>query len=277
MPAIIIEGIYEQELRNLYEHERMSIRRISNYYGVGYSTIRRRMKEYAIESRTPSDALLDNSNRRTYYINEDFFKTWTPESAWLFGWAIGDGGYTNPLRLVFDLAIVDREVLEKFKDVICSEHPINDYERWINDKQKYYYGSRIFFNSKKLVADLKELTLYDVPKCYFSDFIRGFFEAEGTVVWAKNVNLIRRGRIASNISGIDIDTLVFIRWCLHEFGIVEGGGLHKKRNNVHILNFGKYDSISLYHYMYDDCGNMFLKRKKEKFEELIEVQIGEII
>lgn len=108
----------------------------------------------------------------------------------------------------------------------------------------------------------------DVPIELFSDFLRGFFEAEGTVSWHKT-NYIRGGDIVSGFSQNDIDILEYIHFTLkHYLDIVKGGGIYPYKN-AHQLHFSVNDSISLYHYMYDDCGNMFLKRKKERFEGLI--------
>ena len=35
------------------------------------------------------------------------------------------------------------------------------------------------------------------------------------------------------------------------------------------LQFLEADSVSIYHYLYDDCGELYLERKKNKFEELM--------
>lgn len=251
-----IEGIEEREIRHMYEEKKMSKDDIGDYYGVSHQTILRRMKEYGIETRSLSES------NRIYQINEDFFKLWTPESSWLYGWALGDGCFTNPLCLAFLLARKDREVLEKFKATLGSEHPIEDKAAWRDDVKKHYKSSRIRFYSKALVAGIKQLSYSDIPESYFGHFLRGFFEAEGSVFW--------NTYICSEIAQNDVEILDFILQCLHEFDIVKGGC-----PQPHRLSFSVNDTISLYHYMYDDCGNMFLKRKKERFEELIAKQRSE--
>ena len=268
--ATRIEGIEEDELRYLHDEEIMAQQEIAEYYNVSRATVWRRMIEYGIERRTKSEAFIGNNNgasSRIYSINEDFFNAWTAESAWMYGWALGDGGYRDIHNLEFGLARVDREVLEKFKSLLGSEHPIKDYESWSDKYQKYYKMSKITFSSKKLVTGLKKLTLYDVPECYFNHFLRGFFEAEGSVFWIKR-NTPKGGSIGSNISQNDEDLLDFILWCLHEFKVVERGFIYPYKNNWKMI-LSVNDSISLYHYMYDNCSNMYLKRKKEKFEEII--------
>lgn len=257
----MIEGICQEELRSLHDESGMFMWELADYYGVSCGTIQNRMKEYGIEARP----LGSNTNNRKYTIDKEFFKTWTPESAWMYGWALGDGSYTNPYYLIFKILHTDSEVLEKFKKILNSNHPIKYNEYWDKRYQKYYYSSYINFYSKELVYYLKKLSIYDVPKCYFSDFIRGFFEAEGYVNW-------NQGCVRTGITQNDEELLYFIQWCLQEFEVVKGGSICKDNNKCRTLHFSVNDSISLYHYMYDNCGDMFLKRKKEKFEVLMRRQ-----
>ncbi len=257
-----IEGIEEFELRRFYEVERMPVRSIAECYGVDSSTILSRMKEYGIERRNASES------NRVYSINEDFFKTWTPESAWLYGWWLGDGFFaTRQKGIGFGLAQLDKEVLEKFKNVLDSNHPIKDSETFNKRYQKFYNRSVVYFWSLSVVSDIKNLSYLDIPEVLLHNFIRGFFEAEGSITWTK------LGAIVSSFTQKEKDILEFILWCLKDSRIVIGGSLTQKTSNLMkvywSLVFGIYDSISLYHYMYNDCGDMFLKRKKEKFEELI--------
>ena len=256
-----VEGIYEDDMRHLHDVEGMTQKELSEHYGVSRSTIWKRMKEYNIDGRSKSDALRGNTNSRKYSINEDFFKTWTEDSSWLYGWAIGDGCISDPLSLRFNIGRIDREALEKFKILLNSEHVIRDYDV-VRDNGYVSHLSNVKFGSKKLVSNIKELSIYDVPKCCFNHFLRGFFEAEGCVSWSN-------GRIGSNITQNDYDTLDFIYWCLKDFRVTNRGAIISSKKTWR-LQYGMYDTIALYHYLYDNCGNNFLKRKKEKFEELMQ-------
>ena len=253
-----IEGIEEMELRCLHDDEGMSQPSLAEYFNVSRQVIRSRMIEYGIKAHSISEAKTGRSvpARRVYNINEEFFEMWIPESAWAYGWILGDGNYTDSIRIRLWLSAKDEEVLYKIRDVFNSEHPI---KRVTRNGRDYSY---ILFNSVKLVRDISSLNYIDVPEVYFSDFLRGFFEAEGCVDFNNNT-------IRTTITQNDYDILDFIYWCLHDFKIVNGGSLYQHGNGWN-LSFSKYDSISLYHYMYDDCGDMFLARKKERFEEIME-------
>lgn len=260
-----IDGIEGVILCNLYEDEKMSLTEIAAYFGVALSTIWKRMNEFNIKRRTMSEAT------RIHAINKDFFKEWNQESAWLFGWAEGDGRATSQ-KLSFGLSRRDKKVLYKFKEILHSEHPIVDYEQWDKRYQKYYKCSRAEFYSTELVTDLKKLSYLEIPIEYLCDFTRGFFEAEGSVYWRKSKNLIRDGSITSEMTQKNEEILYYILRRLHEFEVVKGGGMCLSNRNIWKLTFGVYDSLSFYHFMYDKCKNLYLPRKKRMFEELIRRQ-----
>jgi len=245
--------IKEEDLRRMYEDERMTQFEIGRWYGESGSTIHKRMKDFGIESRVP----------RIYDVNEDFFKTWIKESAWVFGWFVGDG-YITGGQFGFTLARKDKGVLCKFKKVMESEHPVHDY---ISPLGKL---SMLRIGSMEMVKNLRSLRYKDVPDWHRSDLIRGFFEAEGWV----GLSVDRRRMKCENTrcTFVQKDNLILERlWSvLREENIVKGGGMSQvKRSGAWHLYFGESDSVSLYHYMYDDCGELYLERKKSRFEELM--------
>lgn len=255
-----IVGINEVDLRRMYDVEEMSQEVIAIFYGTTGPTICHRMKEYGIEARAKSELL------RIYPINEDFFKEWTNESAWLFGWAVGDGCYTDGYRLRFHIASRDREVLNKFKAVLKSEHPILDRCTWDKIHKRLKYSAELDFNSKILANEIKTLSYADIPDVYLSDFVRGFWEAEGSVYWDKIVK--------SLFTNSNKQILDYIKNTLSQSDIVKRGYFYVDKNKVWRLTFGVNDSISLYHYLYDNCGDLYLQRKKDRFEELLEGRLG---
>lgn len=255
-----IVEIEEVDLRRMYEVEEMTQEAIAEVFSTTGATVCHRMKEYGIEARTKSEL------SRIYPLNEDFFKEWTNESAWLFGWAVGDGCYTDGYRLRFHIASRDREVLNKFKHVLKSEHPILDRCAWNEKHEHLKYSAELDLNSKALANDIKALSYFDVPKACLPDFIRGFWEAEGGVYWDKEIK--------SKFINTNKEILDYIKNTLSQSDIVKRGYFHVKKNKVWELTFSVNDSISLYHYLYDNCGDLYLQRKKDRFEELLEGRLG---
>lgn len=265
----MIKGIEETDLRHMYDIEKMSVQAVADNYGVCHHTIYNRMKKYKIERRCAGGA-----NNVKYIINKEFFNHgWDPEKAWLFGWFIGDGYYlTNHNGIGFGLACIDEEVLYKFKDVLGSDHPVQHYPSRDKRSGKAYGRSMVSFRSPKLASDIQELSYSDLPKECHNHFIRGFFEAEGSVFWDSDKRDKKKGgRIGTNFTNNDKGILNFIFDKLRYHSVVDGGGIYQS-GNTYKLKFAKADSIALYRYIYSNHGNLFLKRKIDRFEELIEIE-----
>jgi len=256
------------DLKQLYEIEKLSQKKIAEICNVSQSLIGIRIRKCGIQLRERSEVSL-LGNKRTYNVNEDFFKRWTPESSWMYGWVIGDGCYTNPRMLRFTISPIDIEVLYKFKELMNSEHPVVTYKSWSKKYQKYYDKSMLYICSKRIVSNLKELTYTDIPVELFNHFLRGFWEAEGSVYWLRHNNCINM-----DVSQNDKDILIYILNNLKLNKVVNGGSIRSngKTNRNWKLAFSIRDTISIYHYIYNVFGNLFLTRKKEKMEELIKRQ-----
>ena len=114
------------------------------------------------------------------------------EMAWVLGIVCSDGhlgkSSNNGGRL--NIGMQDKDVLEKIKKVMNSEHPIRK-----KDFSKYKYGTWYWFldiGSKEIYQDLKKLGLTEnksktlkfpnVPPRLLSHFVRGYFEGDGTIL-----------------------------------------------------------------------------------------------
>jgi LAGLIDADG-like domain len=121
-------------------------------------------------------------------VNENFFKTWTRESAWVYGWLLTDGlvdEKRSQIRLM--LKSHDRDVLEKIRKAMNFSGVIRDGEH--KDGRKFSY---LRICRKEMVEDLFALGLARTDKTFntsmpklpenvFWDFIRGVFEGDGSI------------------------------------------------------------------------------------------------
>lgn len=147
-------------------------------------------------------------------VNHTFFSDaaqrglWSEESAWIYGWLLADGCVYRygTERCAPTIHIVvqrrDRDVLEKIRRLLRSEHTISDGSStgsW--EGAGIYYRSQIAFRSREMAADLATLGI--VPRkskiAVFHDpllqpenrgflrhAVRGLLEGDGCLSFSKD-------------------------------------------------------------------------------------------
>jgi len=210
-------------------------------------------------------------------VNKDFFKKWTPEMAYVLGFLFADGNiiYTKRNTWFWSIQITDKEILEKIKMEINSSHIISKRKNIENHKQLY----RLQIGSKDMCNDLirlgltpkksKTILLPAIPKKYFPDFLRGYFDGDGGIwVGLKNKNQKSKNHtISTFFTSGSIDFLISLKCILTKNGLL-GGSLVKKERGFD-LKYSVKDSLILYKIMYNSKCSLFLRRKKDKFEKYI--------
>lgn len=201
---------------------------------------------------------IQSNNARKYHINQDYFKTWSRDMAYIFGFWCADGCIYN--KKMFDITVhkKDRYIIKKIAEKLDYKGNLYDYV----DRQ----AVRINFSCVIIYNDLialggkenKSLTLEfpKVPKEYLPDFIRGYFDGDGCACRIKGNRFN-----TSFCSGSKIFLEELLRILKKEAGI-EGGSIDFKSYK---LTFGKKDSIKLGEYIYKNNPELFLLRKRQKF------------
>ena len=215
---------------------------------------KKRIKKISKEEKSQ----IQSQNARKYNINQDYFKTWTHNMAYILGLWFADGCiYGNKM---FDITLhkKDKYILKKIAEELKYEGPLYDYV----DRQ----AVRINFSCKVIYDDIiklggterKSLTLNfpEIPKEYLSDFIRGYFDGDGCVMNLKN-NRLNSAFTCGNRKFLE-DLLKILK---EEAGI-EGGSFD---DSCCSLKFGKRDTLRLGNYIYKNNPELFLLRKKQKF------------
>jgi len=96
----------------------------------------------------------------------------------------------------------------------------------------------------------------EVPDEYLADFIRGYFDGDGSIMQIKN------NRLNSAFTSGSKKFLNKLLEILKQKAGIEGGSYDP---SSYTIRFGKKDTIRLGHYMYKNNPGLFLKRKKDKF------------
>lgn len=204
---------------------------------------------------------IQSQNARKYNINQDYFKTWSRNMAYVFGLWCADGCIYGGKMFDITLHKKDKYLLKMVANELGYEGHLYDYV----DRQ----AARLNFSCKVIYDDIialggteaKSLTLQfpNVPKKYLPDFIRGYFDGNGCVMRLKGKRINSAFTCGSREF---LESLLFI---LRDETGVKGGSFD---GSCMSLKFGKRDSLLLGEYMYQNNPSIFLKRKRDKFQAI---------
>lgn len=214
---------------------------------------------------------LNRLSQDRYYIDYKFFETWNEQTAYMIGFIMADGylKYKDKNRgessLQFELAEYDRDILDKFVNILQYEGSVNTSKR---------NTVKLFINNKKIIEDLinkgvpsKNKTFSscipkDLPDELFRHFLRGLFDGDGSICLDKNNSLVFsllgteqlmyecQNKI-SELSPIDISNLK----------------IYNRNNhgcNVYNLQFHRKSTLYFYDWLYKDS-TIYLDRKYKKY------------
>lgn len=141
-------------VKELYLNSNLSLTKIAEQLGVSRQTVTNFVKKEgwyqpAIKTRAV----------RTYAFDESFFEEINSEDkAYWLGFIAADGGIRQDgLRLTIELAVKDKEHLEKFNCSIHSQNPIKEYQR-------EYPSATVVINSKKFVLIQQNMVLFPIKQ-----------------------------------------------------------------------------------------------------------------
>lgn len=253
-------------------------------FGLSGPAVKKILQENNIPIRDLHTAIqIANANdpkNLIYSKDENFFSKESRNMAWLLGFLAADGNVCkedNKIRI--ELSYVDEEILHRIKDVVKIENPI----KYREDKRGRKFCC-LNWSSKQHKKDLSKYSIipnktfilnppYNLSFKYALDYIRGYFDGDGTI----NINICHDGKskaIRFGICGASKSVLEWIVEIFEQYGI--------KPVNPHLYNSGEseiwniiYSSNAsrqiyklLYYDMTDDI--LFLKRKKDKYEKILE-------
>ena len=212
-------------------------------------------------------------------VNQDFFKTWTPEMAYVLGFFAADGNMIKNNRGAHFMEFVstDRDIIEKIHTLLGSNHKIT---RRIRDQGKPSY--RLQIGSKEIFEDLIHLGMTPnkslsikmpiIPNKYLSHFVRGYFDGDGHVSQCRYQKNDRKNKSNTIITGFTSGSKMFLEGLLSRlknYGITTGGSLYL--TDGYHLCFSTRDSFKLYDFMYRDCEDLNLERKRSIFEHYFDI------
>lgn len=231
-----------------------------------------------------------------YSKNEEYFKAInTEDKAYFLGLLFADGTVRPNGTITISLQESDREILEKFLICLDSNHRL--YFLNNNSKNSNWSNQYILsITSKSMMEDLAifgcipnktQTILFPskglIPNNLVHHFIRGYFDGDGSIWDGKRTKMIvkdhtkkelYRQRIIHNVKFNITGNYNFIT-SLQNL-LIETLGFNKtklnirksKESSVTLEYSGRKQIRKFYNFIYKDA-TVFMKRKKEKFEEII--------
>lgn len=262
-------------LKHLYLYERQSINKLRKEFKLQFDAIKKILIESGIPVRTQRES------RLTYQYNENYFSEInTHDKAYWLGFIYADGFITKKTNgsPVFGLTLGEKEPLEKLNSCLGSNKPIKEYK-----KTNSYSGNsveyKLAFCSPKMVEDLERWGCVEnktfklkfptfLSEELMPHFIRGYFDGDGSVFLhiqkAHNKEYIMLGVQFCGIESFlrELAKHISAETCVYK-------DKRKSTDCWKIQLQSNVRSLELYHYMYHNAGNIYLSRKKDKFEDFI--------
>ena len=263
------------EMIDKYVNHRYSMCKLSKIFGYSQSTIKKCLKNNGVHIR-------DLRESHELFYDKEYFKTIdTPEKAYWLGFIYADGSVSKRNVFSIKLSIKDINHLYKLKSDLKSQHIVGEYEM----ESEYGHVKYCMFsiNSNEICEQLKNLGVKCnktkicnfpdeniLPREYVWDFIRGFFDGDGSVYIStyKWENGIYK---CPGVSFVGTEDMLQ--------SILEEVKKHYKTNTtvrpyydgkpVFDLKFGGIELVNtIYHLIYDNATRC-LNRKKSVFEQFL--------
>lgn len=237
------------------------------------------LKKYNIHIRTQQEAaILSNKNRATHK-KEDYFSTQNSNMAWLLGFLAADGSIRkNENEIKIGLSIKDKEILEKIKKELELETSIKEYTnsqgydcctlQWTCEQHKKDLAKYNIVPEKTFVLKPP----YELNKDLWIDYIRGYFDGDGSINLIPNSNGRGNGNLRWQVCSATKEILEFILQVFEEQYNIPKVNIYE-RQGLYTLYYIQYSSTAtrkIYSILYTQ-NSLFLERKKKHFEDILQI------
>lgn len=266
----------KQKVIDNYLFKKQGLQTAGKEFGYNQGMVESILKEAGIKKRTYTESKQEG---RKYSCNDNFFKEQNSNMAYVLGFIAADGSIAKKENAIhINLSAIDGEILERIKTVTESTRPVKYYTKNTTGQElvKFSVWSHEWKKDLEIygITPAKTFTLQPptfLNKKYCKDYIRGYFDADGSV-WPKKME---NGTYIPNVKicGASKDMMQWIRDILaNEYGIVCNLVKYNIPNGtvMYDINITSYEKLNrFYDLLYKDNPELYLLRKKEKFDSLI--------
>lgn len=245
--------------------------------GISKNELKLILEKNGYHLRNRHESIIAANKRRNKLQNQEYFSTQTHNMAWLMGFLAADGSIEKNRNVIkLALSTIDKEILEKIREEIQLEVSVKDYVT-----AKGFQMSKIQWSSEQHKKDLSQYGIipqktfnlkppYKLKKEYWIDYIRGYFDGDGSVYITKN----NYNTITWEIGSATKEILEFIRdFFYEEYGIPKTN-IHEtvKKEPFYVLMYSTNAAKKIYKHFYENEDVLSLKRKKDKYTEIIKLK-----
>lgn len=262
----------KQIILQIYVQEGKSLRACADLVGSSPGVIRRFLVEQGVEIRSyalnKKKVDKEKVKDKTYFSKERE----NANMAWLMGFLASDGSISSKNNSIkIGLSAKDKEILERIREELkLKDNHVSSYTtsngfdvvelRWTcaqhkQDLARYGIIPNKTFNLKPP---------YELNSQYYLDFIRGYFDGDGSVSQKQNALCFAICSATKEILEFIIEVLA-----MYDVPRVKIYEDRRGKNINYYFNYSTNATKQIYNLLYQTNSNLYLKRKKDKFEKLI--------
>lgn len=213
----------------------------------------------------------------------NYFRVWSPNMAYIAGYIFADGSISrNVLSLLCSSR--DEELIIAIRDELKSSHAIQRQPARTTGGRNNGPRTSICICSRILVKSLEDvfglcprktyedLPVPNIPDEYFGHFLRGFFDGDGHVKGYEN----SQGVIFKFIGTEKF--VIGMRDIIYRLTKISSNKLQyrkiKMEKDLVIVSWTNHKSLkAIYNLIYPEGEYIFLRRKKQVFDEIVSLNI----
>jgi len=240
-------------------------------FNLGAAATKTILKDNGIKIRTQQESAVLSNKNRAKKINHDYFKTESSNMAYILGLLASDGTVRKNINEVkLTLNENDSEILEKIKIELQFEGKIRHYE-----DSKGFKNATIAFTSAEIKKDLAKYGVIPqktftfvfptiLKKQYWIDFIRGYFDGDGSV-GAAGQGL--RWQICSATENV-LKTIIDFFYEEYDIPKIKIQSQKRNKNTLYTIQYSTNATKRIFDILYTP-NSLYLKRKYDKFISIV--------
>lgn len=264
---------------NAYVNEKRGLKYCSSLIKSSPELVKRELSLHGVKLRNRKEATVISNKNREKKKNKDFFKIQSHDMSWLLGFLASDGSISkrdNTIKIA--LAQKDAEILYKIKSLLQLE----DTEVKIYTNNEGYDCCSLSWSCEEHKKDLAKYFIVPAktfilkPPClledeYKIDYIRGYFDGDGSINLISNTNGRGNGNLRWQICSATPEILEWIVNTLDELYNIPKVNIQKYKNkDLYYIQYSSSSTRKIYQVLYNSS-IMFLDRKKKHFEEIMKI------